>query len=84
MEIYIVILVVAMAASVLFFGEMPGLAQLIGFVMAIAAILLINHEKDSGAVRSVGGLLLLLICGGCADVMAKVFHPFAGTLFPAY
>ena len=69
-------LLVPMAASVLFFGEMPSVAQLLGFAMAIAAIFLINREKDSGAARSVGGLLLLLLCGGCGDVMAKVFEQF--------
>ena len=67
-------LLVPIAVSVLFFGEKPELLQIIGFIAAIAAIVLINRRKDSGAVRSHAGLLLLLIGGGCADVMAKVFE----------
>ena len=67
-------LLVPIAVSVLFFGEKPKLLQIIGFIAAIAAIVLINRGKDSGAVHSRAGLLLLLIGGGCADVMAKVFE----------
>lgn len=67
-------LLVPIAVSVLFFGEKPTVSQIIGFIAALAAIILINRGKDSGAVRSRAGLLLLLIGGGCADVMAKVFE----------
>lgn len=67
-------LLVPIAVSVLFFGEKPELLQVIGFVSAIAAIVLINRGKDGCSVRSGAGLLLLLIGGGCADVMAKVFE----------
>ena len=66
-------LLVPMAVSILAFGEQPGALQIIGFILAVAAIVLINQNKDDGAVRSAGGLLLLLLCGGCGDVMAKVF-----------
>ena len=66
-------LLVPMAASILFFGEAPEFLQIIGFAAAIAAIVLINYKKDSGTVRSGTSLLLLLFCGGCADVMAKVY-----------
>ena len=67
-------LLVPMTVSVLFFGEKPELLQVIGFIAAIAAIVLINGEKDSAVTQSKVGLLLLLIGGGTADVMAKVFE----------
>ena len=67
-------LLVPIAVSVLVFGEKPELLQVIGFVLAVAAIVLINRNRDGAAVRSGAGLVLLLLCGGCGDVMAKVFE----------
>ena len=67
-------LLVPMAVSVIAFGEKPEILQIVGFVLALAAIVLINVGKDDGAVRSGFPLLLLLLGGGCADVMAKVFE----------
>ena len=67
-------LLVPMAVSILAFGEQPEVLQIVGFVLAVAAIVLINQNKEGGAVRSGGSLLLLLLCGGCGDVMAKVFE----------
>ena len=67
-------LLVPMVTSIVFFGEKPELLQVVGFAAAIAAIVLINPRKDGGSVGSGAGLLLLLLGGGCADVMAKVFE----------
>lgn len=67
-------LLVPMAVSVVVFGEKPQLLQIIGFALALGAILLIHSGKDGGSVRSVLPLLLLLLGGGAADVMAKVFE----------
>lgn len=67
-------LLVPIAVSILAFGEQPQPLQIAGFVLAVAAILLINGKSEGGAVRSGGGLVLLLLCGGCGDVMAKVFE----------
>lgn len=74
-------LLVPMAASVCFFGEIPNLIQIIGFVIAVAAIILINFEKEQGIVRSRAGLILLLLVGGTADVMSKVFEELGNTAF---
>lgn len=67
-------LLVPMVVSVLFFGEKPELLQIIGFLMALAAIILINSEKDSAVSSSKLGLILLLIGGGSGDAMSKVFE----------
>lgn len=60
--------------SVFVFGETPGAAQIAGIIAAIMAILLIQLDKGRDKVRHGAGLLLLLLCGGTADAMAKVFE----------
>ena len=67
-------LLVPMIVSVLFFGEVPGMTQILGFVLALAAIVLINVKKGSGGASSAIGLVLLLLAGGSADMMSKVFE----------
>ena len=74
-------LLVPIAVSILAFGEQPQLLQVFGFILAVAAILLINGKSEGGAVRSGGNLVLLLLCGGCADVMAKVFEELGEKTF---
>jgi len=67
-------LLVPMVVSVLFFGEKPEFLQIVGFLTALAAIVLINSEKDSTVMGSKAGLILLLIGGGSGDAMSKVFE----------
>ena len=69
-------LLVPIAASVLFFHEIPTFSQIAGFCIAVFAIVLINLKKD-GAGKSFGfGLIVMLLLSGGADVMAKVFDVF--------
>ena len=67
-------LLVPMVVSVLAFGEMPGLWQGIGFALAVGAILLVNLEKDNSVLSSRWALPLLLLAGGTADAMSKVYE----------
>ena len=69
-------LLVSLAVSVVFFHEIPDLLQVIGFCLAIIAILLINYKKDSGSAAADFklGLILMLLAGGMADAMAKIFE----------
>lgn len=67
-------LLVPMVVSVFLFGEMPDGLQAIGFCVAVAAIVLINLEKETTVLQFKLGLVLLLLCGGCADVMAKLYE----------
>jgi len=67
-------LLVTMVISVCFYKEIPSLIQSVGFVLAIGAILLINYRKESGSAGFKSGLLWLLLCGGMADAMSKIFE----------
>lgn len=67
-------LLIPMAVSLIIFREIPTWIQILGFVIAIIAILLINLEKDQSAVQFKAGLVLLLFIGGCADTMSKIFE----------
>ena len=67
-------LLVTMTASVFVFGEVPDVMQAVGFAIAVVAIVLINMEKDSAVVQSKVWLLVILVCGGLADLMSKVYE----------
>ena len=71
-------LLVSLALSVLCFGERPGLLQLLGVALVLAALVLIHtkggEKSEGGAPRSLSLLLLTLLAGGGADAMAKVFE----------
>ena len=68
-------LLVSIAVSVIFFHEVPDLLQIIGFSLAVVAIILINYKKESGGEAGFkAGLILVLLAGGMADAMAKVFE----------
>ena len=66
--------VVPTLASILVFGESPRPAQIVGIVLAIAAILLIQLEKGSGKAKHALGLVVLLLAGGSTDVLSKIYE----------
>lgn len=67
-------LLVTLAVSVLIYGEKPTIFQSVGFLIAVGAIIRINSrgQKETGSFRI--GLLGLLLCGGMADAMSKIFE----------
>jgi drug/metabolite transporter (DMT)-like permease len=67
-------LLVPMVLSVFLFGEIPGSTQIAGFVLALGAIVLMNLQKDTSRTGSALGLLGVLLLGGSADAMSKVFE----------
>lgn len=68
-------LLVPIAVSVVCFGEEPGIFHIIGFVIALAAIVVINYDpKSTEAAGSKLGLIALLLVGGAGDVMAKLYQ----------
>ena len=60
--------------SVTFFGESPGILQVIGFIMALAAIVLINSDQGKRKVNSGFCLIMLLLSNGSADGMSKIYE----------
>ena len=67
-------LLVPMVVSVCLFHDIPRLLQILGFFIAIAGIILINFEHRASVKEFMAGLILLLLGGGCADAMSKVFE----------
>lgn len=67
-------LLVTLAVSVCFYHEVPNVLQILGFVIAVTAIILINYRKEGASAGFKSGLILLLLCGGMADAMSKIFE----------
>lgn len=67
-------LLVSMLVSMAVFGERPEIWQWLGFLLAVAAIVLINYQPGEKKANSKCGLLLILLAGGTADAMSKVFE----------
>lgn len=67
-------LLVPMSLSVLVFHELPTWTQITGFCIALLAIVLINVQKEHSGSRFHWELLVLLLMGGGADAMSKVFE----------
>lgn len=65
--------------AIIFFAEKPTLTQLIGFVLALFAIIIINASNKSDTLISNGVgpsvllLIILLIAGGFTDSLANIF-----------
>jgi len=69
--------------SILLFGEMPTVVQIIGFVIAVTAIVIINmKEKEENVTNHKTnrtspvklGLILVLVGCGMADGMSKIYQ----------
>lgn len=69
-------LLVPIVLSVFLFAEIPTGMQCIGFVLAVGAIIMINYEKGTSFSGSKLPLVLLLLAGGSADAMSKVFEVY--------
>lgn len=66
-------LLVTLVISVIFYREIPDFLQGGGFVIAVAAIVLMNYQKGSGSVGSRPALIAMLLSCGMADAMSKIF-----------
>ena len=67
-------LLVPIVVSVFLFGEQPALLQILGFILAVAAIILINYEKNTSLRGPRMALVLMLLAGGSGDAMSKVYE----------
>ena len=59
--------------SILFYGEAPRVLQVLGIALALAAIVLMQGRGRQEA-GSLPGLIALLLSGGTADAMSKIFE----------
>lgn len=66
-------LLVPIAISVCFYQELPSFLQGTGFVLAVAAIILMNYQKDAGSAGFKLGLFGMLLACGMAEAMSKIF-----------
>ena len=70
---------VPLAMSFLVFGEKPGLVQVVGILIALAALIVINspsEDENKSDIKTYSFALLILafLGNGLADSMAKVFE----------
>lgn len=65
-------LLVPIVMSLVFFRELPSILQGIGFLLAVAAIVLMGLQKGTRGFTA--GLLILLLAGGGCDAMSKVYE----------
>lgn len=77
-------LLVSMVVSVIFFREQPEVWQWLGFALAVAAIVLVNYRPGGGKAGSKAGLLLVMLAGGSADAMSKVFEELGNPLLSGH
>ena len=76
--------------AITWFHETPGVAQVIGLVLAVAAILLINLEKrpedagQGGGRSAKPGLVVLLLSGGICDGLSKVFEVYGNSALASH
>ena len=66
--------IVPTVTSIIAFGEVPRALQIVGIVLAIAAILMIQLDKGSARAKNALGLVILLIAGGSTDVLSKIYE----------
>ena len=69
-------ILVSMTLSVVWFQEVPTAVQVIGFVIAIAAIVIINYEKGNRMGTGSWTLLLMLFTAGMGDTMSKAYDTY--------
>jgi len=67
--------------SVVWFKEVPTVLQVVGFLLALAAIIIINHQKGFRLSRSSWLLIVLLLLGGAGDGMSKVYEVYGEAAF---
>ena len=62
--------------SVVWFHEMPTALQILGVLLAIAAILILNYQKGTRIGSGGWTLLLMLLASGMGDSMSKIYEVY--------
>lgn len=74
-------ILVSTLLSVVWFGESPTLLQIIGFLLAVTAIVIINFQKGASLNKKSWALLLMLLAAGMGDGMSKVYEVYGDSNF---
>ena len=78
-------LLVPVVMSMVLFREAPTANQILGFCIAVIAIVLINLKKESSDKSFGWGLILMLLMCGGSDAMSKVYERMgSATLSDSY
>lgn len=68
--------------AIIAFGEKPGMLQIAGIFLALAAIMILNSPSDGeNVVTAPKALLLLVLIGGSGDAMSKVYEELGDPAF---
>ena len=68
--------------AIIVFGEKPGVLQVAGIAIALAAIVTLNSPAGTGdSVSAPKALLLLVLIGGLGDAMSKVYEELGDAAF---
>ena len=69
-------ILVSTLISIIWFREMPTTLQVIGFILAVLAIIVINYRKGTSLSRGSWALILMLCLSGMCDGMSKIYEVF--------
>ena len=76
--------IVPTVLAVVLFGEKPGIMQVVGVLIALAAIVIIQYSKSGEKRRATAGLIFLLLCGGVTDTTAKIYDHWGNPALESY
>lgn len=71
--------VVPTVMALTLWGEKPSVVQIIGIVLVLISILMMRSEKGETQVASYASLIVLLLVGGMASAMTKVYDYYGVT-----
>lgn len=74
-------LLVPLVFSIFMFGELPGMLQVAGAVLAVAGILLMNLKRGGAIGGCIPALVALLFAEGMASSMTKVYRETGNAAF---
>lgn len=69
-------ILVSTLISVVWFRELPTALQVIGFILAVTAIVIINYRKGASLSRGSWALIVMLCMSGMGDGMSKVYEVY--------
>lgn len=66
--------------SLVLFREQPRIVQILGVLIAVITIIWMYFEKDGDKIKDGMGLIFLMLVGGFADSMGKMFEQFSSEM----